>query len=272
MSSARRIERGCLIETLSPDAHTPSAQLLLLPGSAHGGWCYRFWAPAFAACGFAAHALTRPGIGEAPPLDEAAFCARSTVEEAATIAQILAGLPRPRVLVGHSLGGILAQLAATRTACDGLVLVASSAPSQLGIRRHVLFPPDRPVMPNAERARDDWYAEAEPAIRDWAIARLGAESPGVLNGAGGRAELDPAAIACPVLVLSGGRDRSLVPPGAELAALYGGAHRHFARAGHMPMLEPVALDMARAIIAWLDGVLAPQAAAGSARAASASSR
>jgi pimeloyl-ACP methyl ester carboxylesterase len=285
MRSGRRIERGCLIETLAPE-HPACAQLLLLPGSAHGGWCYRFWSPAFAARGFATHALTRPGIGEAPPLDEAAFRARSTAEEAAMIADILAALPRPRVLLGHSPGGILAQLAATRAACEALVLVASSGPSQLAVRRRVLLPMDRPVPPGTGRARRDWYAEAEPAIRDWAIARLSPESPGVLNGAAGRAELDPAAITCPVLVLSGGRDRSIVPPGPELAALYGATHRHFPAAGHVPMLEPVALDMARstwrarhgaldmarAILASLDGALGTQAAAGSAREASASSR
>lgn len=271
MKQATRLERGCLIESLAPEHHAPSAHLLLLPGSSHGGWCYRFWAPAFAACGLAAQALTRPGTGEAPALDDVAFCARSTVEEAAMIADIFDALPRPRVLLGHSLGGILAQLAATRVACDALVLVASSAPSQLGIRRRVLLPMDRRVTPDTERARSDWYAQATPAIRDWAIARLSPESPGVLNGAGGRAELDPASITCPVLVLSGGQDRSLVPPGEALAALYGGTHRHFAQAGHMPMIEPVALDMARAILAWLDGVLAGQAATGSAREASASS-
>jgi pimeloyl-ACP methyl ester carboxylesterase len=272
MTRAARIEQGCLIERFAPADHAPSAQLLLIPGSAHGGWCYRFWAPVFAACGFSTHALTRPGIAEAPGLDDAAFCGRSTIEEAATIAEVFDALPRPRILLGHSLGGILAQLAATRVACDALVLVASSAPSQLGVRRLVLLPMDRRVPPDTERARRDWYAEAEPAIRDASIARLSPESPGVLNGAGGRAELDPAAITCPVLVVSGGRDRSFVPPGAELAALYGAAHRHFATAGHMPMLEPAALDIARSIIAWLDGVLAAQAAAGTARDASASSR
>lgn len=247
----------CHLHSLAPRHHAAEANILCIPGSAHAGWAWRFWLPAFAHAGFAAHALSFPNHGEAPALDEAAFCALTADDYVARVRAVMATRPGPWVLVGHSLGGIVAQMAAQAGGVAALVLVASSGPRQLGRTRAKDFPTDRPVTFARDAAAARWFADADPAIMDWALDRVGIESPGVLNGSGGRAEVDPARIACPVLVVAGGRDASSVPPQDQLAALYGATLLRLPDSGHDLMLERAALRAVRGVIAWLDGALSP---------------
>ena len=256
--SAELIEHGrslgrCYLHSVGPAHHASAASILCIPGSAHGWWAWRFWLPAFARAGFAAHALSFPNHTDAPMLDTPAFCALTLGDYVAEVRAIAASLPGPVVLVGHSLGGMVAQVAAQDSACAALVLVASSGPRQLGTAREWDYPCDTPVVfaPDAARAR--WFADADPAIVAWALAQLSPESPGVLNGSGGRAVVDPARIACPVLVMQAGLDVSSVPPQDRLAALYGADHVVIEGAGHDIMLERASLHAVQRVIGWLDG-------------------
>jgi len=247
-----RILGDCLLESLVPAFHTPDASLLCIPGSGHGGWAWRFWLPLFAQAGYGGHALSFPNHGEAPSMEMERYCALTIDDYVARVVQIAAVLPKPLVLIGHSLGGIVAQLAAQRIESAALVLVASSGPRQLGLRRGELFPADQPVVFAPDVVGPRWFTDAAPEIMAWALARLAPESPGVLNGSGGRAEVDPSLIRCPVLVVEAGRDASSIPSQAELAALYGGDLLLFPEAGHDIMLERTALRAARGVLGWLD--------------------
>jgi pimeloyl-ACP methyl ester carboxylesterase len=254
LATERLIGRSHLA-SLVPRHHAPAAQVLLIHGACHGGWCWRFWQPGLAQAGFGAHAITLPNRPPAPSMAEADFRALRLAEYVAEVRDAAAALPGPVVLVGHSLGGIVAQVAAQSLDLAGLVLVASAGPSQLGPRRAPLHPEDRLVSYAPEVARARWFADADPAIADWAIARLTPESPGVLNGSGGGAVLDPALIRCPVLVMGAGRDASSVPPQDRLAALFGATLLHFPSAGHDLMLERGALIALRGLIGWLAATL-----------------
>jgi pimeloyl-ACP methyl ester carboxylesterase len=245
----------CHLRSLVPRHHAPDAAVLMIPGSAHGWWAWRFWMPAFAASGFAAHALSFPNHTDAAVLPEDAFCALGLEDYVARVRQAMDAVEGRVVLVGHSLGGVVAQVAAQRTAPAALVLVASAGPRQLGRTRRDDFPADAPVRWTREAARARWFADADPAVVEWALDRVTAESPGVLNGSGGRAEVDPARIGCPVLVVRGGRDASSVPEGKKLAALYGAELLDLPEAGHDLMLERGALRAARRVVGWLDRVV-----------------
>lgn len=249
-----QIVGDCYLHSLVPRHHPPDAHILLIPGSGHGWWAWRDWTPALAACGFGAHALSFPNHTDAPALPEREYCALTVHDYVARVQRIAEGLSGPVVLVGHSLGGVVAQVAAGDMELAALILVASAGPRQLGRTRLHDFPADRPVVFDPDTARARWFADAEPEVVDWAIAQVSPESPGVLNGSGGRAEVDPARITCPVLVVKAGRDASSVPPGERLAALYGATLLEVPEAGHDLMLERSALRTVRRVIAWLDSL------------------
>jgi pimeloyl-ACP methyl ester carboxylesterase len=104
--------------------------LILIPGLASGSWVWQDTIRAFAP-GHAVYVLTLPGFDGRPPAGPAPFAAaRAAVEE------LIAGrhLDKP-VLVGHSLGGILA------------LAVAEDRPATIG---GVVSIDGLPVMPGTE--------------------------------------------------------------------------------------------------------------------------
>ncbi|MFN6956034.1 MAG: alpha/beta hydrolase [Acetobacteraceae bacterium] len=215
--------------------------LLFLPGAFHGWWAWRFWLERCEAFGLAAAALSFPNHTDAPSLPEAAFCRLRISDYAARAAAALRVLEDrfggPGVVVGHSLGGVVAQLVAAAGASAALVLVASGGPAALGVTRPGLYPEDAPLTCSPDRARELYFADAEPEVVAWAIARFCPESPGVMNGSGGRAEIPRAAIRCPVLVVAGAADRTPVVDQARLARHYGAPLLAIPGAGHDLMLE-----------------------------------
>ena len=74
------------------------ARFLLIHGSCHGAWCWRDVIPALEALGHQARAIDLPGHGT-----------DATPREAVTLdlyaSAIVAALPEPAIVVGHSMGG-----------------------------------------------------------------------------------------------------------------------------------------------------------------------
>ena len=215
--------------------------VLLVPGAYHGWWAWRFWLEGFAATGRAAAALSFPNHTDATGLPEAAFCALRLEDYVARVEEVLALLEvesgQPAVLVGHSLGGVVAQYVASVRPLTGLVLVASAGPAALGVTRPTLYPTERALICPPERARQLFFHDAEPAVLDWALPLLCPESPGVMNGSGGRAEIPRDAIRCPVLVLAGAEDRAPIVDQALLARHYAAPLLLLPGLGHNLMLE-----------------------------------
>jgi pimeloyl-ACP methyl ester carboxylesterase len=230
----------------------------------HGvGGSARAWMPqleSFAAAGFAPLALDLLGYGGRPPvyaMDFEALC--SDVEDA--IAR--RGLQCP-VLIGHSLGGMVAQTALRRRP-DGYaaaVLCCTSAafghPGGEFQRRFVadrLAPLDsgRSMAELAEGIIDGIVGPMpESAGRTLAIECMAAVPVATyraavhcLVGFDERANL--ASIRIPVLCLSGEHDRNAPPTMMERMAgrISGGRHVCLPAVGHLPNLEaPRAFDAA----------------------------
>ncbi|MFV8783249.1 alpha/beta hydrolase [Microbulbifer sp. SA54] len=146
----------------------------------------------------------------------------------------------PPILVGHSMGGLLAQLVAARVPCAKLVLLSSAAPGgingwswsmirTLG-RNLFLFPLWRRVT--ELRAGNIRYGIANTqsaAIQEQILALATYESGmatfqigigGMLPG--GFSRVDAQAVRCPVLVIGGNKDR-ITPFRIQrrIAAMYG---------------------------------------------------
>ncbi len=105
--------------------------LLFIHGSYCGAWVWtRFFLPAFAEAGWSGAAISLRGHGKSEGLESIdAFGIADFLEDIDAGAKLF---ERPPVLIGHSLGGYLAQKYALDKPVSGLVLLSS--PSLLGLQ------------------------------------------------------------------------------------------------------------------------------------------
>jgi pimeloyl-ACP methyl ester carboxylesterase len=244
----RRLVEG--VEVVGWRQARERASALLLHGNWMGAWIWEGWGPALADAGIAAHAMSFPGHGGSPPLPEAEFLALDAPSLVRHARAVRSALGSPGILIGHSLGGLVAQALAAGDGADGLVLIASAAPAGL-VAERALRPADQATVLDPEAARRLLVADAGEAEIARLIGRLGPGATGVLNSSGGRLRVAIDAIACPVLVMAGARDAS-VPPGEVLARAYGAELITLPGTGHTPMIEregPVALAR---LVDWIE--------------------
>jgi len=102
------------------------APSVMVHGAFCGGWVFdRFRAP-FESAG---HTVLCPDLrGHAADARDAAVVGVSMRDYAADIVALCQSLDEPPILVGHSMGGLVAQMAAARMPVSALVLLAPSAP------------------------------------------------------------------------------------------------------------------------------------------------
>jgi pimeloyl-ACP methyl ester carboxylesterase len=100
--------------------------IVLVHGAFCGGWIFDRFRTPFEAAGHTVHApdLRGHGADEAPGV----VVGVSMADYAADIARLCEGLSQPPILIGHSMGGLVAQMAASRTPVSALVVMASSPP------------------------------------------------------------------------------------------------------------------------------------------------
>lgn len=227
------------------------------------GGAARLWEPqteSFSAVGYEPVALDLPGYGARPPVDDMTFEMLAADVEAAIDAR---KLDRP-VIVGHSLGGMIAQTCLRRRPDGYRAAILSGTSPAFGNPDgdfQKKFVADRLGPLDAGKTMADMAGEiaaqimgpvADPARRRLLLETMTAISPRTYRAAvkclvsfDERANL--AAIKVPVLCLVGALDRNAPPsvmermagkiPGARYVCLPG--------LGHMPNLEdPQAYDAA----------------------------
>lgn len=186
------------------------------------------------------------------------------------------------ILVGHSMGGLLAQQLAARVQPFALVLLTPAAPAgMLGIRASnlVSFAPvvsrwgwwRRPQKPGFRRACTRAFngvpTDKHRALYDGLVEESGRVVLELgfwpLDGARA-ARLDAAQVRCPVYVVSCSEDR-LTPAAVvrKVAALYPQASlRHYPGRGHWVLDDTDTDEMTQEIANWLQGKEAQAAARG----------
>jgi pimeloyl-ACP methyl ester carboxylesterase len=189
---------------------------------------------------------------------------------ARAIGELIAAQPAPPVLIGHSLGGLVAQMAASRAKIRGLILLAPSSPwgvpgntAEEAISAVSLYSLGPywalPVSPDYGSARRYLFDRLPREERRALFARLTPES--------GRALwetlnwwLDPFAttmvradgVKAPTLALAGGRD-AIHPPATVRATArrLGGETRVFDEMSHWLVGEPGWETVAAACLDWI---------------------
>jgi pimeloyl-ACP methyl ester carboxylesterase len=246
--------------------------VVFVHGAFCGGWAFDTFRQPFEAAGFETHAPNLPHHERGADLEQLAQTGLKDYAHA--VAHYARGLSAAPVLVGHSLGGLAAQLAAMHAPIAGLVLLAPSAPwgvppttldehgHQFGLtllgdywrrpippdyrvaRSHTL---DRLSRDEARRTFARFVPESGRAIREavqwWTDHSMSSQAP-VYR------------IPAPVLGLAGGRDR-VNPPSTVRRVVSrfpeGQAHFHeFPEMSHWLVGEPEASDVATIVLQWLE--------------------
>jgi len=247
--------------------------IVMLHGANEGGWCFDRFKAVFEGLGFICHTPDLIGHGT-----KAADAAKTLVgvgmaDYRVELEAFLETVPPKPVILGHSMGGVLAQQLAARGLASALILVAPAP------RSGILPPTD------AERKLDQdlmglgsfWKTVIDP---DFGLARIytlncvpEAEQRAVFDRFGpesGRAFFElffwmfdrsgatvvhTNAVSCPVLCLVGADDKIVSPQTAlETARAYPeAAFWKLEGHGHMLVLEPGAEDIARRIADWIPG-------------------
>ncbi|MGE5475654.1 MAG: alpha/beta hydrolase [Bacteroidales bacterium] len=119
------------LEVLSAGQPSARPPLLFVHGSFCGAWVWaEHFLPYFAAAGWQCAAVSLRGHGGSGGPDE--LDGFGLADYVADVQEAAGAFDRPPVLVGHSLGGMIAQRAACRMRVAGLALLASVGPGGIG--------------------------------------------------------------------------------------------------------------------------------------------
>jgi pimeloyl-ACP methyl ester carboxylesterase len=248
----------------------------MVHGAFCAGWAFDSFREPFEQAGHRVITPDLPGHGDGA----SAVAGQSMSDYARAVRTIIEAQSEPPILIGHSLGGLVAQMAATRSRVAGVILLAPSAPwgvtgstaeeaisavslYALGPYWALAIDPDYPA------ARRYLFDRLPRAVRRATFARLVPES--------GRALwetlnwwLDPFAttlvapggVRAPVLAIAGELDA--IHPAATVRATagrIGGETRTFAGMSHWLVGEPGWEDVAGACLDWIDGLFSARDAA-----------
>jgi pimeloyl-ACP methyl ester carboxylesterase len=246
--------------------------LIMVHGAFCGGWAFDAFRAPFEAAGYG---VKTPDLrGHAPRTRLSAVAQISMSDYAADIADLIRAEPTPPVLVGHSLGGLVAQMAAAKAEVAALVLLAPSAPwgvagasleeaaSAFGL--YALGPfwaqavtPDRAVAHLYSLDRMD--PEAGKAVAAQMVAESGRALFETLNwwlDPFMTTQVDAARIRAPVLAISGGADL-IHPPSTvrQTAKRLNAEVQVFDGMSHWLIGEPGWDKVAAACLEWLAAAL-----------------
>ena len=248
-----------------PSDSTHPTPLLFIHGTMHGAWCWDVhFLDYFAQHGFAAYAINLRGHGDSEGREKLRWTRISDFVE--DLAYAVQQLPRPPILIGHSMGGFIIQKYLEVHASPGAVLLSSPSPAGLlptalrNARRHPLaFAKVNltlslwPLVATPSLAREAFFSDDladEQLLEYWKQMQDDSFMAFVDMVA-----LDlpqPAKIKTPLLVLGVSRDNMIKPSEIEATArAYGTQFEIIADAAHNSMLDPAWQAVAERILVWL---------------------
>lgn len=220
------------------------------------------WLSHFRAAGYACYA---PSLPAHDPPDRRRLAKLTFRDYVDAMVEEVRALDMPPIIVGSSMGGLVAQHVAARTNPAGLVLVSSAAPWRGGGRMGAVpwaisyFLPvvtGRPLRGSKRAARKLVLHDLSDAERDHLLDIFADESGKAYRTMLlGSAPIAKGAVKCPVLCISAGGDRLFRPVVAErLAAFYDADHIVVPGAGHTLIGGGQLVPIADEILNWIGGL------------------
>lgn len=217
------------------------------------------WSKYFTAAGYECRTPALPGHDPSNPL---ALRSLTLEEYLAALVALHGTLPAPPIVIGHSMGGLLAQRLASMAPCAALICVASAPPKALPAQLQALpyllplFPrimAGLPIAPSGAAFRYLALHDLPQGEQQSLAATLGSESGRAYRAMIlGLCRVRKDAIRCPILCVSGGEDRIISRRTARfIAERYSAEHIIFETRGHW-LIAPSATDeVAGSILRWL---------------------
>jgi len=245
--------------------------LLLIHGAFTHSSRWDAWVGFFTEAGY--HCVA-PSLPAHDPPDRRALADLGFDDYVQALKDVVAQFDQPPVLIGHSMGGLLAQHLAAEVGCRGMVLVSSPPPWRVMGTRHLLPYSWRYALPViAGRAiRVNEAAARNLVLHDLSEAEQN-EMVNLFSWESGRAyrtmvlglaPIERNRVRCPVLCVSGGSDRMLrLATVKSLAAFYDAEHIVFPHRGHSLVGLSMIGDVGNAVLEWIERVPAREAAEGS---------
>lgn len=236
--------------------------ILLLHGACSQPAHLDAWQAFFAAAGYACMAPALPGH---VPDDPGALARLRMKDYLAAVVAAHAECERPPIVIGHSLGGLLAQQLAAQVDCAAIVLVASLPPGPLPMTALAAphFLPLAPLVLLGRPLRPTRIGLEMLTLHDLAVAEREEILPDFVHESGrvyrslvfGLARVDSAAVRCPVLVVHGKSDR-LVPlsTGRKLAKRYGAEIVALPGHGHWLIAGSLLETAAAPVLDWIESL------------------
>ena len=226
--------------------------VLLIPGMFGGAWYFDRWQRFFADRGWTAYAMNLRGHQDSRPVADFGKTPMSDyVADAIEVASWLHGVHGMKPLVvGHSMGGLIAQKVAEAGAAHAAVFVCAAPPrgiSALTMRLLTKMLPrtgallgGKPVMLTLEEDADLALNRVPAEERASLHARMVPESGRAARDlAFGAVAVDARRVTCPVLCVSCEDDRFVVPSvGRKLARKYHAPWWLYPGHGHFLVQEP----------------------------------
>ena len=247
--------------------------MAMLPGACFTAWFFSDFRGYFEAAGWRVlspelrHHDRPPGLPADP-----ALAGTGLADYVDDLSQMIAALDRPPVLLGHSMGGLLAQLLAAKGLARAAILLAPAPPwgmlpsSEDEIAAAMGLMSLGPVWEQTihsvfEIAAGNALNRLAPERRGEVFARFVPESGRALYESlfwmfdlGRASYVNAVNVDCPLLVVAGGQDRVIPPATAQkVANKYPGlaTYLEFSGMGHMLMLEDGWRAVAQACDEWL---------------------
>jgi pimeloyl-ACP methyl ester carboxylesterase len=229
----------------------------------HGVFCHAGhfdgWVRALTNAGFECHAPSLPGHR---PSDESALASFTLSDYLREIRRTAAALSAPPIIIGHSMGGLLAQQLAATAPCTALVCVASAPPwiatPQLRAlpflaRQMPAILAGRPIRADERTLRDLALHDLSEQEQDELVPTFGPESGLAFRAMIlGLSRIPGRPFKGPVLCLSGAEDRIISNRiSRAIAHYYSARHETFAKRGHWLIAPSAEGETVVTIVRWL---------------------